>query len=285
MAKSDRPYIGRMGRALRIGNALAALVALGSLLFPWYEIQQGSPVVAGDYGAAHTVRGWEAGPAWVPVALLILLFVNGIPRWRATSWLRIGAQPVVALLLAIYQVELREWTYFLALVTAFPAEYVFNIATAMLLLLALGLVVERAFNRRPRPSAPVDREEVMKRFRAAMSAPPEPPLDATRRFLFMYYADMDSMAEVERHIARMAKQNTTTLRKGLAGIEGLLMAPPDEPDVLRWMVAREIGIHVEPPTEERTRQWLKEIALVLRRHLAPHVPAPLPGLYAPGELD
>jgi len=51
------------------------------------------------------------------------------------------------------------------------------------------------------------------------------------------------------------------------------------------MVAREIGVVVEPPTEEGTRAWLKEIALVLRRHLAPHVPAPPPGLYAPGELD
>ena len=153
MAQSHRPSIGRVGRALRLTSTLAAVVALGALLFPWYETRAGNPFVPGDYAAASTVRGWEAGPVWVPTTLLLFLFCNGMPLGRATSWLRIGAQPVVALLLAIYQVELPEWAFFLTIVTPLPAERVFNTATAMLVLLALGVVVERAFSRRPGPSA------------------------------------------------------------------------------------------------------------------------------------
>jgi hypothetical protein len=131
----------------------------------------------------------------------------------------------------------------------------------------------------------MDQNEVKKKFREAMEAPPLPPLDATRKFLFMYYADMDGMAGVEKEIAEMVKINTNTLYAGLEGIEGVLVTPPDEPDVLHRLVVREIGIVMTPNTEEGTRAWLKEVALVLRRHLAPHAPPPPPGLYAPGELD
>jgi hypothetical protein len=124
----------------------------------------------------------------------------------------------------------------------------------------------------------MDKDEVRKKLREALFAPPEPPLDATRTFLFTYYSDIVTMAQVEKRIARMAKTNTSTLRRGLAGIEGVLIAPP-EPGVLNSMVAVEIGIVVEPATDEGTKAWLKEVALVLRRHLAPNAPPPPPGLY------
>jgi hypothetical protein len=128
----------------------------------------------------------------------------------------------------------------------------------------------------------MNEDEVMKRLREALHAPPEPPLDATRRFLWTYYGDMDG--RVEKRIARMAKNNSRTLLQGLAGIEGVLIAPP-EPGVLNRMVACEIGIVVDPVGDEGTKAWLKEVAVVLRRHLGPKAPAPPPGLYAPGELE
>lgn len=123
-----------------------------ALFFPWYETGAANPFVPGDYAAARMVRGWQAGPVWAPLSLLLLLLCNGMPLGRATRWLRIAAQPIVALALAIYQVELREWVSFLAIVTPLPAERVFNTATAFLMLLPLGLVVERARGRRPGPS-------------------------------------------------------------------------------------------------------------------------------------
>jgi hypothetical protein len=55
-------------------------------------------------------------------------------------------------LLAIYKVTLLGWAFMFDIVTPSPAERVFDAATAMLVLLALGVVVERAFNRRPSPS-------------------------------------------------------------------------------------------------------------------------------------
>jgi hypothetical protein len=61
MTKSHGPYISRIGRALRLGSALAALVALGALVFPWYETRAGNPFVPGDCAGARTVHGWEAG--------------------------------------------------------------------------------------------------------------------------------------------------------------------------------------------------------------------------------
>jgi hypothetical protein len=81
----------------------------------------------------------------------------------------------------------------------------------------------------------------------------------------------------------MAAVNTATLLEGLAAIETVLTGPPEEPGWLWQVVCYSIGWTLEDRTDEGTKEWLRQVAITLRRHL-PHAPSPPPGLYRPGEL-
>jgi hypothetical protein len=127
------------------------------------------------------------------------------------------------------------------------------------------------------------RDDVIKKLRERLTAPPKPPLEATRDFLFAFCMDMDGMAEVEARIARFATLNPLSLYRGLAGIEAVLVDPPSKPHVLRRMVACDLGVALADDSDTGTRLWLKQLAVLLRRHL-PRAPTPPPNLYGSGEL-
>src|SRR5262245_45274354 len=129
----------------------------------------------------------------------------------------------------------------------------------------------------------MNRDDAIKKLQAGLTAPPEPPLDATRAFLFAFCMDMDGLAEVEARIARFAKMNPLSLYRGLAGIEAVLVDPPGDPDVLRHMVVWDIGVVLADDSDAGSKAFLKQLAVILRRHL-PRAPAPPPNLYGTGEL-
>jgi hypothetical protein len=116
-------------------------------------------------------------------------------------------------------------------------------------------------------------KDIEDRLRAALEAPPLPPLDATRQFLGSYVADAGGMDEVEASIAKMVGINTRTLLRGLAGIEGLLAEFPKRFDSVRNLIACEIGWVLDDETDEGARKWLMELASILRRHLSRDTPA------------
>jgi hypothetical protein len=112
----------------------------------------------------------------------------------------------------------------------------------------------------------MDREEIMARLRERLNAPPDPPLEATRKFLQSYCLD-SSMESLLAQVRYMAGVNTVTLRAGLAGIEGLLANPPAEEGVLRRLVECDAGKFLDDPTDAGARVWLEEIARILREEL------------------
>lgn len=106
------------------------------------------------------------------------------------------------------------------------------------------------------------------RFRARLDSGPDPPLEATRKFLTSYVEDRESLAEVEAEVARMAQVNTRTLDSGLAGIEDLLEDPPAEEGVLARLVGWDASWVLEDETDVGAAAFLRQLAAILRRHLA-----------------
>lgn len=106
-----------------------------------------------------------------------------------------------------------------------------------------------------------------KKFSERLSAPPDPPLEATRNFLHSYIPDEDSLEAVRRSIRRMAGINKRTLYAGLAGIEGLLAHPPDKPGVLSHLVAYDANWVLDDPSDAGAAAWLKQLAEILREEL------------------
>jgi hypothetical protein len=110
----------------------------------------------------------------------------------------------------------------------------------------------------------MDREQLLDMFRARLSAPPPPPLEATRTFLSGYLEDAHTLDEVRQHARRMAGINTRTLEQGLAGIEGLLDDPPP-PGTLARLVANEGNWVLEDPTSDAAATaFLRPLADLLR---------------------
>lgn len=109
-------------------------------------------------------------------------------------------------------------------------------------------------------------ESKLQYFRDRLQQPPEPPLEATRKFLMSYCADKDSMEDIEGHVALMTTINTRTLEAGLAGMEGVLANPPPE-GTLAQIIAWEVGWVLADESEESARAWLRELADMVRKHL------------------
>jgi hypothetical protein len=110
--------------------------------------------------------------------------------------------------------------------------------------------------------------KVADRFRARLNAPPDPPLEAVRKFLMSYVADRESLAEVDDEIARMTRVNTRTLEAGLAGIDAILANPPEEEGVLARLVGWEAAWVLEDESDAGAVAFLRQLAEMLRRHLA-----------------
>jgi hypothetical protein len=112
-------------------------------------------------------------------------------------------------------------------------------------------------------------KKIEDKLRAILSAPPQPPLEATRQFLERYAMDVGSFDEVEDSIARMALNNPRTLYQGLAGIEGVLAGFPKDIDIVRNIIACETGWVLRNNSDEGVREWLKILVEILRRHINP----------------
>lgn len=116
-------------------------------------------------------------------------------------------------------------------------------------------------------------ENIRKKFLERLDAPPDPPLEATRKFLLGYCADKISMEEIEADVARMVQiDGTRTLMAGLVGMEALLADFPTEPGTLENLVAWEVGWVLDDPSDEGVKRWLHELAQMLREHLGDQAP-------------
>jgi hypothetical protein len=112
-----------------------------------------------------------------------------------------------------------------------------------------------------------ERERIKQRIRQAMSAPPAPPLEATRRFLQSFCSDEDSLESVRLRVHEMAAINARSLEAGLAGIEGLLQHPHAEAGVLARLVAYDAGWVLEHSSDDAAKEWLAQVAQLLREEL------------------
>jgi hypothetical protein len=97
--------------------------------------------------------------------------------------------------------------------------------------------------------------------RKRMLAPPEAPLETTRKFVRACCSG-NSPGAAETMIAAMAKENATTLRRGLAGMEALLSAPPSAPGLLRDLILLDAGWSLDGDNSDA------EATLVLRKLVA-----------------
>ncbi len=116
-------------------------------------------------------------------------------------------------------------------------------------------------------------------FYAKLHAPPEPPVDAARKFLHSYFVD-DSWEEARERITSLAAHNTRSILAGLAEIEALLADPPTGPYVLQNLVWWEAQREEEGLTEAGATAWLREVAEMVRDVLGDKQPPRL-GAEAP----
>ena len=110
------------------------------------------------------------------------------------------------------------------------------------------------------------REKLRAKIRDRLNAPPDAPIEATRRFLQSYLPEADSFEDVRRDVAYMLTVNARPILEGLAGIEGLLENPPDERDLL-VLVAYDANWVLEDRNAEGAKAWLRDLGQVLREEL------------------
>jgi hypothetical protein len=113
----------------------------------------------------------------------------------------------------------------------------------------------------------MNNDELRERLRARLNAPPDPPLEATRKFLQSYCSDADSLDEIRSHVANMLAINPRTILEGLAGIEGVLANPTGQAESLLYLVENDGNWRIEGHSEEGARAWLQEMAQLLREEL------------------
>lgn len=110
-------------------------------------------------------------------------------------------------------------------------------------------------------------DELKKKLLERMQAPPDPPFEATRKFLLRYVTDKDSTEEIEADIEHMSQLEPRTLIQGLAGIEQLLADPPSEEGALSCLVAWEVGWVLKDDSDEGVKVWLKSLVEIIKKYL------------------
>ena len=108
----------------------------------------------------------------------------------------------------------------------------------------------------------------MDRLRQRSNAPPDPPLEATRKFLLGYCVDEGTIQNIREDVRRMLAINPVTITAGLAGIEGLLADPPAEGGTLLRLVVVEGGKVLIDNSDAGAQAWLEALAQMLREELA-----------------
>ena len=110
-------------------------------------------------------------------------------------------------------------------------------------------------------------DQTREKLRAALDAPPDPPLEATRKFLQSYCSDEDSLATIVWQVGEMIAVNPRTVLAGLAGIEGLLADQPGEPGTFAYLVAYDANWVLDDTGDESAKAWLAELATLVRAEL------------------
>lgn len=110
-------------------------------------------------------------------------------------------------------------------------------------------------------------EEIRARLRARANVPELPPLDRTRAFLRSYCTDADSLDEIGDELARDAPRDPVRLRHALDGME-VLLAEPQPDGTLSHLVAIDANRSLADPSDEGAREYLRQLADVLRQALA-----------------
>ena len=115
-------------------------------------------------------------------------------------------------------------------------------------------------------------EEFRKVVEAHLNAPPPPPLETTRKFLGIYFADAAGLEEIRETLNRRVTANPAGTLSYLAAIEALSADPPDEEGVLSEMVAWDGNWVLDDPSDEGARQFLREVAEMIRDVLGEQAP-------------
>jgi len=116
-----------------------------------------------------------------------------------------------------------------------------------------------------------ERARVRAMLQAKLNAPPDPPLEAAKKFFNTFFSD-ESWEEAREGIASLAAFNPRSILAGLAGVEGLLADPPAEPGVLSDLVAWEANWVLDDPSDEGAKVWLREVAEMVREVLGDKQP-------------
>ena len=116
-----------------------------------------------------------------------------------------------------------------------------------------------------------EQAQVRAMLQAKLNAPPLPPLEAAKKFFNAFFSDED-WEEAKERLVKRASLNPRSVLMGLAGIEGLLVAPPAERGVLFEMVAWDANWVLEDKTDEGAKVWMREVAEMVREVLGDKQP-------------
>jgi hypothetical protein len=103
--------------------------------------------------------------------------------------------------------------------------------------------------------------------RRAQELAREDPLERVKEVLGGYFSDAESLAEVEADFSRRASVSTRGVARDLRAFEAVLAAPMD-PGVPTRLVALEANWVLAEPTDEKSLEFLRGVADMLRRVLA-----------------
>lgn len=114
-------------------------------------------------------------------------------------------------------------------------------------------------------------QRVRAMLQAKLNAPPDPPLEAARKFFNAFFSDED-WEEAKERLTKRAALNPRSVLAGLVGVEGLLAYPPAESGVLFEMVAWDANWVLEDKTDDGAKAWMREVAEMVREVLGSKQP-------------
>jgi hypothetical protein len=110
-------------------------------------------------------------------------------------------------------------------------------------------------------------QDIQARLRARASVPELPPLERTRAFLRSYCTDADTLDEIRDELARDAPRDPVRLRRALDGME-VVLADPQPDGTLSHLIAVDANCSLADPSDTGARDYLRQLADVLREALA-----------------
>ena len=111
-------------------------------------------------------------------------------------------------------------------------------------------------------------DEILKKIRQALTAPPPQPIEGTRWFLHGFCSDAESLESIRCHVAGMIEINPRPIIEGLSSIERLLADPRIERGQLLLLVEYDAGWVLNDKSDEGARAWLQMLASMLHEELA-----------------